>query len=234
MARKKPAIGECVYCGTEALLTVDHVPPKGLFAKSNRGDLVRVPSCRPCNVNASKDDEYLRLVLAMREDVTEIADAREAWMASLRGLALPEKSRWLATIKRNITYKDRFHEGLYLGRASAYNVDLTRLCGSMERIVKGLYWSEFGCRVPDGYTVVTYTLDSFDLTDLHALIWLNGAADAALSGRLREIGGQVFQFAVIRDSTDAGVSMWLIRIYRRVYFFAVTKPKRNSNIKAAA
>ena len=69
-SKKKPKnYGECVYCGREAQLTSDHIPPKNLFPKPRPSNLITVPSCKRCNRSASKDDEYLRLVLVMREDV---------------------------------------------------------------------------------------------------------------------------------------------------------------------
>lgn len=224
MARKKPLTGECVYCGRWSRLTVDHIPPRGLFSKNNRDDLVRVPSCEPCNGNSSKDDEYLRVMVSMRHDVTGTPDAREAWAASLRGFARPEKQRMRAATQRSITRKERFKGSIYLGRAPAYNVDLSRLCRPIERIVRGLYWSEFGKRLPGDYEVATFSLDMLDSTNIQTQIWISNLADAALRGRLREVGGQAFRYAFIRDSQDERVSLWMIQIYVRVYFFAITKP----------
>src|SRR5438034_6132874 len=41
--------GICVYCGREKKLTMDHVPPKLLFASPYPPNLPTVPSCRDCN-----------------------------------------------------------------------------------------------------------------------------------------------------------------------------------------
>jgi hypothetical protein len=51
------SLGQCVYCGRRRQLTVDHVPPRNLFARP-RPTLITVPSCAPCNTGASLDDEY--------------------------------------------------------------------------------------------------------------------------------------------------------------------------------
>lgn len=49
----------CYLCGKEAT-TFDHIPPKGLFPKNFQYKGIKVPSCKTCNNESSKDDEYLR------------------------------------------------------------------------------------------------------------------------------------------------------------------------------
>jgi hypothetical protein len=58
----------CVYYGSTEALTDDHIPPKTLFPKARPANLITVRSCRSCNEGASKDDEYFRLVISMRND----------------------------------------------------------------------------------------------------------------------------------------------------------------------
>lgn len=67
-ARCRADAGACIYCGREGPLTLDHIPPRALFAEPRPADLITVPSCQPCNVGFSKDDEYLRLVLTLKHD----------------------------------------------------------------------------------------------------------------------------------------------------------------------
>src|SRR5438128_12075787 len=56
--------GICVYCGREKKLTMDHVPPKLLFASPYPPNLPTVPYCRDCNASFQKDDDYTLLVPA--------------------------------------------------------------------------------------------------------------------------------------------------------------------------
>src|SRR5947208_269514 len=91
--RKRGEVGECVYCGKVGPITMDHVPPRLLFPDPKPA-LITVPSCFKCNSSASKDDEYFRLVVCIREDVGCQADMsgilasviRSAQKASAPGL----------------------------------------------------------------------------------------------------------------------------------------------------
>lgn len=56
------ARAHCVYCGCIAT-TRDHVPPKLLLEKPFPPNLYTVPSCQPCNQNASLDEQYFLLFL---------------------------------------------------------------------------------------------------------------------------------------------------------------------------
>lgn len=72
----KSKVGECVYCGKQGPVTRDHVPPKGIFAKP-RPDLITVPSCKDCNQDASKDDQYFRDTFLLREDIEHHPDIQK-------------------------------------------------------------------------------------------------------------------------------------------------------------
>jgi len=64
--------GECVYCGHTKPLTDDHIPPQSLFRKPRPADLIAVPSCRQCNISASKDDEYFKTVIVPKDKLGHI------------------------------------------------------------------------------------------------------------------------------------------------------------------
>ena len=62
----KKKFGQCTYCGRHRKLADDHIPPKSLFGKPRPPDLIKIPSCGPCNNQASKDDEYFKTVLVFK------------------------------------------------------------------------------------------------------------------------------------------------------------------------
>lgn len=57
------AITTCIYCGRTAE-TRDHVPPKALLLEPWPNNLRTVPSCSPCNVDWSLDEQYLGIMIA--------------------------------------------------------------------------------------------------------------------------------------------------------------------------
>jgi hypothetical protein len=80
--------GSCVYCGVAPGATNDDVPPKNLFLRPLPENIVKVAACQPCNAGFSKDDEYMRLALYMRDDVMAHPTAQalrpDAWRAFSR------------------------------------------------------------------------------------------------------------------------------------------------------
>ena len=88
--RRAPTV--CTYCGRLNPTSVDHVPPRSLFAKPRPSNLVTVPSCEPCNIGASQDDEYFRLTIALRHDLDD-PDADAAMDAAVRSLSRPGGAR---------------------------------------------------------------------------------------------------------------------------------------------
>ncbi len=58
---------KCIYCGNnfpDKEITRDHVPSKNLFPPSNPiKNPILVPSCKKCNSDFSKDEEYFRIML---------------------------------------------------------------------------------------------------------------------------------------------------------------------------
>jgi hypothetical protein len=72
MTKRAPAALDCYFCGALAT-SKEHVPPRCLFPKAGdvvdgadyRKNLVTVASCDVHNMHKSKEDEYLRFILAL-------------------------------------------------------------------------------------------------------------------------------------------------------------------------
>lgn len=65
---------KCIYCGSGADLTKEHVPPKSLLRRNFAAVLRTVPACWTCNNGFSRDEEYFRLVILGLLCHTEAAD----------------------------------------------------------------------------------------------------------------------------------------------------------------
>lgn len=112
----------CVYCGIEEPeirdRTRDHIPPRNLFPEPRPSDLITVPCCRQCNNSASKDDEYFRSMLAMRNDAGEHPEAQKILPVVFRSLRRPQGSGFTKKLLQNVTPVDvRTPAGIYVGRA---------------------------------------------------------------------------------------------------------------------
>jgi hypothetical protein len=208
-------------------LTDDHVPPEALFPKPRPSNLVTVPSCLDCNQGASKDDEYFRLMISMRHDTGDHPAVKRILPALYRSLEKPKKRGFRQAVFNSIRTVDIMTAtGIYVGAASAYNVDLPRLDRVAARITRGLYFHESGMRVPEDFHVKAHSLDGFD--------WIDSSLNAQLSDMLgrvlnstppRILGENVFAYWFQPTIDNSMASLWVLKFYERVIFFAMVVPK---------
>lgn len=135
----------CTYCDQPAQ-EPDHVPPACVFPSPRPSNLITVLSCRACNLGYSKDDEYLKQVLAMRHDISEQPRAQPVVDSVFRALGRVEAQGYAAMVLRSlIEFPVRSPAGLHLGTAMAYHVNLHRVRRSLARTARALYRHE--CKV---------------------------------------------------------------------------------------
>ena len=153
---------KCVYCGKEAKkITSDHIPPKGLFAKPYEG-LITVPCCHACNSRSYKDDEYLRTVIAMNQEVSENPDIARLWPQVKKGLTRPQSKKFFNSILRCMELIPvHTTSGRIVGHLLSIDVDLPRLNSVIERTMRGLYFHHRGRILSTSVETHAYALDSF-------------------------------------------------------------------------
>jgi hypothetical protein len=216
----------CTYCPAEAT-TEDHVPPRNLFAAAPAG-LVTVPSCEPCNLGASKDDEYFRLAITPRLDVDGHPDAMRAREVVIRSLARPEARGFLMSVLETLREVDlRTPAGLYLGRAGSYVIDPPRLCRVAERTAKGLLYHHLGYRVPAAGAAHTILPSELEPATRERFSKPLGQLLAALCAQTpRFVGRRVLTYwhqAVPAEEPECTISCLIF--YDRVGFVTITAPK---------
>jgi hypothetical protein len=220
-------LGNCIYCGKYATLTDDHIPPKNLFPKPRPSDLITVPSCSMCNLGASKDDEYLRLTLTLREDVFPTQAAQKVIPFVYRSLKKPKKIGFQQALfgsMREVYLRSR--SGLYIGKRPAYDVDLKRINNVVERITKGLFYHEQEKPVPSNYVTHTFAIEEMEYFPPEPREYLFEKVFPSLfSLTPRVFGESVFSYQVMFSQDDENTSAWLMKFYDRVPFIGLTYTK---------
>lgn len=223
MSRKRRrGIGECAYCGRVGPLTADHVPPRNLFPQPRPSDLITVPCCKRCNKRFEMDDEYLRLVTAMRSDTGDHSDAREPLRAAMRSLYKPEKEGFRNAFLQGVKFVNlQTQAGIYLGGSIAYEVDLDRLNRTADRIVRGLFFHHREERLPDDARVKALCLEYIQ-SDRETLQTLEETLSHLQKQPLITKGKGAFryQFFLLDDAPNS--SVWLFSFYEKVHFFGLT------------
>ncbi len=231
MSRKRSRkIGECVYCGKIGEVTRDHIPPKGLFAKPYPKNLITVPSCGTCHSNnpkVSQDDEYFRLVVSYRDDLSTNPDILKIQKSVDRSFLYPNKIGLTTTFFNSFSdIEERTKSGLYLGKKSTYTVFSIRLENVADRIIKGLFWHEMKHRVPDDYYVISVTEDRVQAAPESVTIpLLENVLPHLAKSSVKTIGDHTFSYRSIYNPEDSNESMWLLTFYEKVQFLCTTVPK---------
>jgi hypothetical protein len=143
VSKSKQRPEKCVYCGHNPGITDDHVPPKSFFPQPRPSNLITVPACNKCNSGVGKDEDYFLATFMFSE--AGIADAGKIlW-----------KQRLHRMFRRNLGLRRRIGKGLaygplvtptgiYLGRRMALEFDERRFDRVVQKIVRGLYYFEYG------------------------------------------------------------------------------------------
>ena len=204
---------QCIYCGERSATTRDHVPPKCLFPKPRPDNLTSVPACASCNRNASRDEEYFLAVLMLTE--AGITDAgKTIWSTLRRMYSRPRGLKF--TIAASIEHIPEFTpSGIFFGQRLSVRHDDERFRLVVTKIVKGLYWFEYGQMFPKGARV-------------HYKFLLTGAErKAALKYMPVSKSGTktwpgVFEYRHNRVAERPEGSIWLFLFYGVAHFWIVT------------
>ena len=225
---KNKKIGECVYCGKKGEISDDHIPPKNLFPPPRPNNLITVPSCKECNQTPSKDDEYFRLALSMRRDISDHPEVLKNKNKIRRSFQRPEQKGFRASFLNSLSVVDSYTPaGIYLGKDDAFRADMKRVNNVIKRIARGLFYKEKGRRLPDNYQVWICCTDYIyeHPLELTAAV-MKDLITSALQSKSVTIGNDVFKYWCSFAIDEENSSAMVLSFYNRVSFLAITTPNK--------
>jgi hypothetical protein len=205
----------CVYCQTRFGTTDDHVPPAMLFPEPRPSDLITVPACGICNAGFQKDEEYLRgLFRHLQQSPSEAT--RRLWPKIHRMLARsPGLNR---AIGDSIETTDLVNpNGSSVGQRLTVEENWKRVVVVMGKIVRGLYFSEFGEALPlsTHMNCPDYHTANFNLSELYGR-----SKDGKRSWP------RIFEYKLSRNEDEHEESAWLLRFYDGHLYIVFTSRNR--------
>jgi hypothetical protein len=228
MSKSKKRNGQCVYCGQIGPITYDHVPPQNLFGLPKPTNLIKVPSCFKCNNEASKDDEYFRFTISLRDDISQNPIVQKLIPGVIRSLTIPKKEGFKKAIFSNIRESNQSLGSINPHKQKLIiDVDLLRLNRVAVRIVKGLFFYEKGYRIPDGYYVEAYEQTGIANLTIELLDWFKTKflpPLLAVSPRIIDIN--VFSYRVAFAEDDTNFSLWMLIFFQKIIFLAITADEK--------
>jgi hypothetical protein len=225
--------GQCIYCGRQGPTTSDHVPPKTLFPSPLPKNLITVPACRECNSAFSKDDEFFRLVLVIDEK-TKGNPAREALVPAVKRSLARFRGQGLASALWSSTQSvERITaEGLYAGAGTFFTMDGKRLDRILTRIAEGLYFHEFGHRVPQDHATSVIHPQKLGMVDL---VLREGISEfiAATRSEPEHCFGPAFSYWILRSPNGPQRAHFLLKFYGSQECYAQVQPRAFSDTERA-
>jgi hypothetical protein len=218
----KQRTGECVYCGKEGPINQDHIPPKALFPKKEWPGLLKIPSCYCCNNGASKDDEYLRTMIALSAKGKSDESLKLLSEAAVRSLARPEAVNFRRAILGNLKETFVYDPAGIVVPATFGNVDLSRFDKVIARIIKGLFFKERGQRLPSNYVVENYSTEGLKKVPRAEGKRLAEQIKGVIASDPKEIVGPQFLYWSQYSESDLNLSFWVILIHRHHSFIGWT------------
>lgn len=203
----------CAICGKRPATTVDHVPPKGIFAKPRPTNLITVPACFHCNHVASKNDEKFRVYLSLHV-----------------GIDTPQtKILWNKHALRSIRHNKQLHHeilktmkpvevvtpnGIVLGKRTAVLWNSQSHDSVIERTIRGLYYHHFHEALADSALVKVQWLGQLN-NDLYEL---------TKNWPQNDIGNGALIYKYGRAEEAPLHSLWIFQFYGRHWSSGYTAP----------
>jgi hypothetical protein len=166
------------------------------------------------------------MMLTFHDSAGDHPDARAVRDGVFRGLARPESSGLrCAVLDSTREFTVRTPGGLYAGMRLGYTVDLQRLDRVVVRTLRGLYFTEMGYRLPDGFEAVVYSEEGLaGIPPADAESVRTQLVQPALNNTPRTIGNEVLRYWMARARDHDHVTGWVFTFYRRVSFVGFTVP----------
>lgn len=217
----------CVYCGAKAT-TRDHVPPKCFLEKPFPANLLTVPSCQPCNVAWSKDEEYFLVILANVGGTNALKKKLDPPVMGSCGEVLcsggvVERGLW-----RNAKLDERIIQSLSVDDSGRVLIEPEedRLKRVAEKIACGLFWGRYG------NSPLLSMFKSINICGPGSDIPINirNAAYYGLGGRRKkwiDIQGNVFSYLFAKGDLIVDPPLYCLLNIHSTFLFSVCCPSPN-------
>jgi hypothetical protein len=209
----------CIYCQKRTSTRKgDHVPPQCFFRNARGFKLIQVPCCTICNVEFSKDDEFVRDLLSS-EERNEQHDTVKLHVAEKR------KRAWERTpsrLQKMLDASKVVDVGAPLGRPDkrlAMNWDRPELDRFLKRMGRAIFYDEYKLLIKDQDC-------HWDLTENFRPEGQDQLRSILANGRPHVFGDEEFQYRAVHVvGSSEGIA--LLRFYRGTEFVVTLyKPER--------
>jgi hypothetical protein len=202
---------KCYLCGRPNPDTKDHIPPRGIFPKAPKGNLITVPAHKNCNNDYCKDDELFRNFIIA--EAYRSSQGKRAWkeqvVASFQknpGAKKDLVNRLEAVLVEDPKTRSHIQKGALLMEASLLERQITR-------ITKGLFYHKFGVPLP---LDVPIEVEKLDYPERSLAYWNEFFAENNFKPKWNHVAPGIFSYFYGTAREDRLHGMALLVFYETV------------------
>ncbi|MBD3636598.1 MAG: hypothetical protein HUJ25_04595 [Crocinitomicaceae bacterium] len=135
----------CYICDKEKF-SVEHAPAKCFFPKDKRVNLITVDSCKEHNEDTSKDDEYVRNIIAMTIGNNDVAINHFLTQCLKSFKHSPGLLKTTTKEQQQVFYSDNNSAKGEIKPTVAFGIDRLRIDQVMRKMAYALYYHKFNER----------------------------------------------------------------------------------------
>ncbi len=206
---------KCFICGQPNSDSVDHIPPKCLFASKYRdNNLITVPAHKTCNQAFSMDDEYFRDNLVLAATLSSKAALELFDKKVVKAFKRKEAKAYRKMFRDEIsTVNIQTPSGLYLKTLPIKLIDMKRTDAVVERTCRGLYFKRHSTILPIDCPITVSMLKP------EAIKIRNQLQGKSI---FRTIIPEIFEYVMLSDKSEPMNSFFLLFIYSTLVFHVNT------------
>jgi hypothetical protein len=211
----------CYICGQPAT-SQEHAPARCFFPKGEvKGILTKVDSCAAHNEDTSKDDEYVRNIIAMTIGNNEVALSHFLQSCVKSFIKSPKLLSATTKVRKRVYYKEKENEDVK--PTYAFQIDRDRIDLVMRKIAYATYFKKYGTTWNRELAIGTEFLrhDGMDADDFGLLI--QSAKKVLDTPTFEGTNPEVFQFSFLQtESEDTNDQILVMKFYEgfEVWVFA--------------
>ena len=205
---------KCVFCGEDLDGSHDdHIPGRRFFPKPRPLDLITVPAHAECNTRFKSDEDYLRAIL-LATDAGKTAFGDRLWQQKAKRALDRDKGLNNAFFRSVGEFTVFTPEGLPAGNRLGLVPDWERVARFVEKVVRGLYWFEFGGILPQALHIDFPRGFAEDFPGNNPYLPLTSSGKRGWPG--------IFQYRSWRGPVNPERSSWVLVFYGTNMFVATT------------
>ena len=173
-------------------------------------------------------------MLSLREDLKDHPEMKPVIERIERAFTNPNKAGFARMIERNFRIAEVVTpEGIILGKARDYRVNLGRIKRGLLYTLKGLFWHERKSRIPDDYEMLIFTPEDMEIWNDNEWTRMEINLNLVLKHvKPKVIGNRAFCYWAGFKEGNFDVSVWLMLFFDRLPIIAITRTQQIARVRS--